>query len=176
MTPSRRAGAQRKGRAHSTGRSRPHLGGRVKAKPISSFRSHECRHLGEGGAGWSPPCEGGALTSEVTPSAVAGKLQISRALSSRWKRLFSEQCFPASRLGFRFQSNQWTGGLEVFLVSRLGHKISQPLPFALPVDSQPSSSRPPTPMEALSQTPPQPQDSHLHYRGSFRLSVVVVGC
>lgn len=60
VASSRRAGAQRKGRAHSAGMSRLHLGGRIYAKSVSSFRSHECRHLGKGGARRPPLCQGGA--------------------------------------------------------------------------------------------------------------------
>lgn len=81
VTLSRRAGAQRKGLVHPAGQSRLHFRGSAhKAKSISSFRSHECRHLGKGGACRPPLCEGGALTPGVTPSALAGKLSTSCAV------------------------------------------------------------------------------------------------
>lgn len=171
VTPSRRTGARRKGRAHSTGQSRLHIGGRVKAKSISSFRSHECRHLGKGGARRPPLCEGGALTSGVTLSAVAGKLRTSRALSaggnfstsSRFPRPNWDSC---SRVmgGLTGSSCPWP--LE--LVTRSPNRPhSTP-----PVYSHHSSSLPPIPRE----TPSQPSDSNLHCRGSFRLPVVEVGC
>lgn len=74
VTSSRGADVRRKGRAYSSGQSRLQFGGRIKAKSINSFRCHKHRHLGEGGALCPPPCEGGALTSRLTPSPVAGKL------------------------------------------------------------------------------------------------------
>lgn len=159
MTSSRDASAQRKGRAHSTRQPRLHFGGRIEAKSISSFPCHKCRHLGKGGALRPGPCEGGALTSRVTPSPVAGKLQTSRALSARATFFFRAAIW--SRSWDSHSRVEWTGMLELSLDS---------LDLVTGSPNHPHSRRRPIP---TLQYPERPYfryrpNSHLHYRGSFR--------
>lgn len=172
VTPSRRTSERRKGREHSTGQSRLHVGGRVKAKSISSFRSHECRHLGKGGTRRPPLCEGGALTSGVTPSAVAGKLRISRALSAGGNFSTTSSGFPRPNWDSCSRVTSGPTGSSCPWPLNLATRSPKRPHSALPVCCHPSSSVTPIPREA----PSQPLDSNLCCRGSFRLPMVEVGC
>ena len=89
----RRARATSSRRAGHAGRGGRTLGDRVKAKSMNAFRSHECCHLGRAEPA-VPLCEGGALTSEVTPLVAAGKLQTSRALPAFWSHLSQCSSYP----------------------------------------------------------------------------------